>query len=164
MPQSKHKKTRQTNLARRAALPPHNSPDGRDRPEMAENGREMEIFALTFRQQSALPIVAVSRTVAQASRDSGVSEKTLRKWLEDPSFRTELELLRQESYDMARKQLQALMPHCLSIFAEMAAEADDPAIRLRAARYLMNYAVKFRDHDKVADDLHDLRAALLDAK
>ncbi len=157
-------KSTRTNLPSRYPGTPAGGSSDPEVPETTGNYRDIEISRLTFRQQSSLPIVAISRTVAQASRDSGVSEKTLRKWLEDPSFRTELDLLRQESYDLARKQLQALMPHCLSIFAEMAAEADDQAIRLRAARYLMNYAVKFHDHDKIADDVHELRAALLDAK
>ena len=133
-------------------------------PETTANSRDIEISGLSFKQQSALPFIAVSGSVAQAARDSGVSEKTLRKWLNDPSFREELDRLRQESYDLARKQLQALMPHCLSIFAEVAEQADDPALRLRAARYLMSYAVKFREFDELADDVRDLRAAVLENK
>ena len=133
-------------------------------PETTGNYREIEISALTFRQQATLPVVAVSRTLAQAARDSGVSEKTLRKWLEDPSFHSELDRLRQESYQMARKQLQAALPHCIAMLAEIAAECDDPAIRLRAIRTLMTYGVKFGDFDKLADDLRDLRAALRDGK
>ena len=124
----------------------------------------IEISGLSHRQQSALPIVALSHTVAQASRDSGVSEKTLRKWLDDPEFRAELDRLREESYDLARKQFQALVPKFISVLAAEAIENPDPAIRIRAARYALNYAVRFRDFDKLADDLHDLRAALLDGK
>ena len=58
-------------------------------PETTGNSLDFEISGLTFRQQSALHTVAVSRSVAQASRDSGVSEKTLRKWRDDPSFSRE---------------------------------------------------------------------------
>ena len=165
MPQSKHKKTRQTNLARRAALPPHNSPDGRDRPEMAENGREMEIFALTFfaltfRQQSALPIVALSPTVAQASRDSGVAERTLRRWLEDPAFHDELDRYRQDSYNLARMQFQASLPDCFSYLAEIAGESDDPAIRIRAIRCMMTFGTKFSEIEEIGARIRDAQEAI----
>ena len=133
-------------------------------PETTGNSLDFEISGLTFRQQSALPIVAVSRTLAQAARDSGVSEKTLRKWLHDPAFRSELEHIREESWRLARKQLQAALPRCLAMLAEMAAEAEDPAIRLRAIRTLLTYGVKFGELDSLADELRDLRAALLDGK
>ncbi len=62
--------------------------------EMTGNGREIEISELTFRQQAA--------------RDTGVAERTLRRWLEDPSFREEFDRLRQESYDLARQVMKGL--------------------------------------------------------
>ena len=160
MPQSKHKKTRQTNLARRAALPPRHSPDGRDRPDMAENGREMEISALTFRQQSALPIVALSPTVAQASRDSGVAERTLRRWLEDPAFHDELDRYRQDSYNLARMQFQASLPDCFSYLAEIAGESDDPAIRIRAIRCMMTFGTKFSEIEEISARMRDAQEAI----
>ena len=133
-------------------------------PETTANYREIEISGLTFKQKHALPFLAVSRSVAQASRDSGVTEKTLRKWLDNPAFRSELDNLRKESYDISQKQLQALVPHFIAVLAREALENPDPAIRIRAARYGMSYALNFRDFDsdfdKVTSDLDDLRAAL----
>ncbi len=131
-------------------------------PETAANVRDTEISGLSHRQKSVLPILAVSHTLAQAARDSGVSERTLRKWLDDPSFRADLDRLREESYELARQQFQVLVPMFLSVLAKEAVENPDPAIRIRAARYGMNYAARFRDHDKVVEDVQDLRAALLD--
>ncbi len=78
------------------------------RPEMTGNGREIEISELTFRQQAALPTIAHARSLAQAARDTGVAERTLRRWLEDPSFREEFDRLRQESYDLARQVMKGL--------------------------------------------------------
>ena len=71
---------------------------------MSANDRKIEISELTFRQQAALPAIAL----AQAARDTGVAERTLRRWLEDPSFRQELDRLRQESYDLARQVMKGL--------------------------------------------------------
>ena len=78
------------------------------RPEMTGNDREIEISELTFRQQVALSRIALARSLAQAARDTGVAERTLRRWLEDPSFRQELDRLRQESYDLARQVMKGL--------------------------------------------------------
>ena len=134
------------------------------RPEMADNGREIEFSELTFRQQAALPGIAHARSLAQAARDTGVAERTLRRWLEDPSFRQELDRLRQESYDLARQQAQAAMPMCLSILADAAFESPDPALRLRAARYLLSYGVKFVEADNLKERLNAVEDAFHSAK
>ncbi len=47
------------------------------RPEMTGNSREIEISELTFRQQAALPAIALAQSLAQAVRDTGVAERTL---------------------------------------------------------------------------------------
>ena len=133
-------------------------------PENTGNSLDFEISGLTFRQQSVLHIVAVSRSVAQASRDSGVSENTLRKWLDDPSFSRELDRLREEAYSLARKQFQALVPQFISVLAREAIENPDPSIRIRAARYALNYAFKFSDFDKLADDVRDLQSVVLEGE
>ena len=59
----------------------------------AGNGREIEISELIFRQRAALPKIALAQSLAQAARDTGVAERTLRRWLENPSFREELDHL-----------------------------------------------------------------------
>ncbi len=75
------------------------------RPEMTGNDREIKISELTFRQQAALPRIALAQ--AQAARDAGVAESTLRRWLQDPSFRQEFDRLRQE-LDRLRQELDRL--------------------------------------------------------
>ena len=44
-------------------------------------------------------------------------------------------------------------PTSSSVIAREAIENPDPALRVRAARYAMDYAVKFCDVDKVGDVL-----------
>ena len=134
------------------------------RPDMSANDREIEFSELPFRQQAALPTIALARSLAQAARDTGVAERTLRRWLEDPSFRQELDRLRQESYDLARQQAQAAMPMCLSILADAALESPDPALRLRAARYLLSYGVKFVEADNLKERLNAVEDAFHSAK
>ena len=133
-------------------------------PDTAANGLEVDFSRLTPRQQAVLPVVALAPSIAQAARESGLSERTLRRWLDDPNFREQLSRLHREACNVARRQLQALMPHLISVLATEAIENPDPALRIRAARYAMNYAVKFSDFDRLADDLRDLRAAIQEDK
>ena len=109
---------------------------------MGGNERIPEKSDLTFRQQSALPIIAASPSIAQAAGASGIGESTLRRWLEDDKFRDELTRLRQESASLARQELQGLMLRSVSVLAD-AMDHPDMAIRLRAARYSMSFAVRF---------------------
>ena len=125
---------------------------------------DMEISEIAFRQQSALPVIAVSRTIAQASRDSGVAERTLRRWLSDPAFREELDRIRMESYDLARKQLQAAMPRALSVIFETAEMASDPALRLRAARYLVACNDRLHELETLRNEIKDLKESAQQAR
>ena len=127
--------------------------------EMGENEREIEKFNLTFRQQTALPIIAASPTIAQAARTSGIGESTLYRWLEDDDFRDELTRLRQEAASLARQELQGLMLRSVSVLNE-AMDAPDLAIRLRAARYSMSFAVQIWEAEKLRSDIQALEEAL----
>ena len=128
--------------------------------EMNGNERIIQISELTFRQQTVLPILAVSRSIAQAARDSGVAESTLRRWLHEPDFREELDRLRKESHSLVRSQVQAALPLWVSGIAEIAAESQDPALRFRAYRFLTDYATKLTELDHLHDELKNLKEAL----
>ena len=130
-----------------------------ERTEMSESGGKIEISALTFRQQAALPIIAASPTLSDAARDSGIGESTLRRWLEAPAFRDELDRFRHETADLARQELQGLMLRSLSVLAE-AMEAPDLAIRLRAARYAMTFAFQASEFQKLRAEIQKLEAAI----
>ena len=149
MPKSKNRKT------------PNRHPRGSQQPpEETGNDREIEISGLAPRQQAVLPVLALSPSIAHAARQSGVSERTLRRWLDEPAFREQLSQVHKESYELARKQLQALVPHFISVLAAEAIENPDPAVRIRAARYALSYAVRFCETDKLDDDLSDLLGLL----
>ena len=139
-------------------------PSNPDAPDVSASDRDSESSDLTPRQQAVLPVIALSPSIAQAARDTGVSERTLRRWLDDPAFRDELSQLHKEAYDLARKQLQALMPHLISVLAKEAMENPDATIRIRASRYALTYASRFCDFDRLADDVRDLRGAILNGK
>ena len=126
---------------------------------MRENERKIQKSSLTFRQQSALTVIAAAPTVAQAARQSGVGESTLYRWLEDDKFRAELTRLREETANLARQELQGLMLRSVSILAEA---MDDPeqAVRLRAARYAMSFGARISEVERLKKQVQDLEEAL----
>lgn len=158
MPKSKNRKAPN----RQAHKLPHDSRGSQQPPETTGNDRVIEISDLTPRQQAVLPVLALSPSIAQAARQSGVSERTLRRWLDEPGFREHLSQIHKESYELARKQLQALVPHFISVLAAEAIENPDPGVRIRAARYALSYAIRFCETDRLNDDLNDLLGLLRD--
>ena len=156
MPKSKNRK----DPKRQPRRLPQDPRDNQQAPETTGNDPMIGISRLTPRQQAVLPVLALSPSIAQAARQSGVSERTLRRWLDDPAFHEQLSEIHRESYELARKQLQALVPHLISVLAAEAIENPDPGVRIRAARYALSYAVKFCETDKLNDDLSDLLGLL----
>ena len=156
MPKSKNRKA----PSRQPGKLSHAPRGGHQPSETTGNDRMIEISGLTPRQQAVLPVLALSPSIAQAARQSGVSERTLRRWLDDPAFREQLSQVHRESYELARKQLQALVPHFISVLAAEAIENPDPGVRIRASRYALSYAVKFSETDRLNDDLSDLLGLL----
>ena len=171
---AKHNKSQPANLpARKNALPPVScsGPQPETEPEPAgplaafRNPSPadlaldpLDISGLTYRQQAALPIVALAPTIAQAARSAGIGESTLRRWLSDPAFSHHLDRLRQEVAHLASKELQSLMPLCVSVLAD-ALRSPDPALRLRAARYTISSIARFSEAERLAADLENLEAA-----
>ena len=119
---------------------------------MGQIDRGAKFSSLSHRQQSALPVIAATPTLAQAARSSGIGESTLYRWLEDPLFREELTRLRQEAADLAKQELRGVMLRSVSVLAD-ALEHPDIAIRLRAARYGMSFAVQISEIEKLRADL-----------
>ena len=125
------------------------------REEMGQIDRGAKFSSLSHRQQSALPVIAATPTLAQAARSSGIAESTLYRWLEDDEFRDELTRLRREAAELAKRELQGIMLRSVSTFAE-ALEHPDMALRLRAARYAMAFAVQISEVEKLRADLQSV--------
>ena len=158
MPQNRKRKPRKTPNNR--ASNPHNNQGGQaERQEMNGNDREMNFSILTSRQQGALPVIAAAPTIAQAARDCHVSESTIRRWLRDPAFAEELDLLRQEYASQVNHQCLGLLLRGMSVLAE-AMEHPDINLRLRATRYAMTFAVHLQESMKLHADIRVMRDSI----
>ena len=107
----------------------HEPPDPNDHNQPGQN----EAPRLTRRQVLALPTLAVAPNLTQAARDAGISESTLRRWLQEEHFRAELDRLTHEIAETTRQGLKDLMLQSFSVIKELM-EDPDPTVRLRAAR------------------------------
>ncbi len=177
MPTSKHRKHRKHRSPKPAHLPAKTTDNAPETPlpapiqphdptnalpelaEMSGNEREIDLSALSPRQQAALPIVACSPTIVQAARAAGVGESTLRRWLNDPAFSDCLAELRRQSANLARQKLLALTPLCISVLAD-AMQNPDPAIRLRAVNYALSFNLRAAELENLSSNLDDLKTAI----
>ena len=158
MPQSRRRKARK-HPNRTSSNPRQNPPAQPERQEMNGNDGKSKISILSSRQQGALPVIAAAPTMAQAARDCRVSESTLRRWLRDPAFAAELDLLRQEYADQVSQQCLGLILRGMNVLAE-AMDDPDRALRLRATRYAMSFAVHLHESTKLNADIRELRDSL----
>ena len=146
-PKSAHQKT-----IAASHLPAVSSPS--DRP-----GSPCRADALSLRQHSALPVVALSTSLTQAAQAAGVGRSTLNRWMNDPAFRSEIVRVRQEAADLARQEMQGMMLRAASVINN-AMDDTDPRIRLRAARYALSFANSLTQIHQLNSELDELLGSL----
>ena len=86
--------------------------------------------SLSRRQSLAIPVIAVSPSISAGARAIGVSRTTLRRWMQEPEFRAELERARQDAVQLAYSEIQALS---LKSVSALSALLEDPDSRVRSS-------------------------------
>ena len=155
----KAKKATRSRTPRRAPLSVPSQPAQPEGQETAGNDRDSDFSSLTRRQQSTIAVVAASPSIAQAARDSGVSERTLYRWFKEPAFREELANLRVEVTALAMQEFQGLLLRSASVIGASMSDPS-PSIRLRAARYAALYGVQAGEMSTLRKDLQRLEKAV----
>ena len=108
-------------------------------------------------KEKALAALLTSDTQAEAAKKCGLSERTLRLYLDDPEFYTEYQQRRQQLVTDATKKLQTYMQSAVDTLYAIKNDAEvSPAVRASAARALLEYGLKYTD----AADLAERIAAL----
>lgn len=103
----------------------------------------------TPRQTLAMPYIAANPSMTEAAKAAGISRVTLYRWMQDPSFRAELERIRRDAVDLAYAELRGLALKSVTAIAELL-EDPDPRVRGMAARTALNSVAK-------AEEVHQLR-------
>ena len=100
--------------------------------------------------------LACGLSAEQAAKQSGVSPATVYRRLQDPAFRQRAEELRHEVLTRAAAMLTAAGVESVRTLADLLKPACAPAVRLNAARSILDLGVKLRSLVELEDRLLDL--------
>jgi hypothetical protein len=103
-----------------------------------------------------LVALACGATVESAARQAGVSESTAHRRLADAGFRGELQAVRADMVKRTAGALTASAMEAVRTLLELLKASAPPAVRLGAARSVLEIAVKLR----AVSDLEERVAAL----
>jgi hypothetical protein len=114
---------------------------------------------LTERQQNALGALLNETTVRKAAAASGVPERTLYAWLKDPAFLEEYRAARRAAVQQATARLQQASTAAVNVLLmTMARDTTPAAVRVTAARVILEFAIQSVELDDLAARLEALEA------
>ena len=107
-------------------------------------------------EHKLLMAFACGATVESAARQAGVSESTAHRRLEDPEFRQQLQAMQTEMIKRTAGALTAASTESVRTLLELQKPSAPPAVRLGAARSILEIGIKLRE----AADLEQRLSAL----
>ncbi len=109
---------------------------------------------LSAKQERGIAALLSEASIAAAAVQIGVTERTVYRWLEDPTFVEAYRQARQHVVQQSLVRVQALTSNAVRVLEAVMTEAGvPPGTRLAAAKVALEYAVK-------AVELEDLTARL----
>lgn len=116
---------------------------------VAHQGRQNadEAFALA---------VATGQTIRDAAQAVGISERTAARRWADPNFRRRVAELRGDLVQRSLGRMADGMSEAADVLRQLLAEGTPPAVRLGAARSLLELGVKLRESVEMEERLRNL--------
>lgn len=112
---------------------------------------------MTPRKEKALQALLVCRTRREAAQMAGISETTLRTYLQEPEFQSRYRQAFGDLVESAARQAQQAINPALSTLREIMEDGDEQAqARITAARSVLEYAVKLTEQVDVLEQLREL--------
>ena len=109
------------------------------------------------KKEQAIAALLSSRNVEQAAQAVGIGVTTLRRWMRNPEFKKEYLQARREGLAQATARLQQSSgPAASTLLKLMVDPAMPPAIRLRAADYVLKHGIKTLQDDDLEARLAQL--------
>jgi hypothetical protein len=112
---------------------------------------------LPRKQEQAIAALLRQPTILKAAEEVGVSEKTLREWMAEPSFARAYRKARAQVVEHAVGVLQQTTGKAVATLYE-SLSCDSPAARIRAAQVLLEQSVAAVRMSEVLDRLDALEA------
>lgn len=115
---------------------------------------------ITVKQQKAITALLSERTTRDAAKATGVNEKTLYTWLNEPNFRAALRFAEKDILNDVTRRLSAGQRLALDTLQRLIQSARHESTKLRAAVAWLELSLKFRDMQEIDERLTALEAAL----
>jgi hypothetical protein len=98
----------------------------------------------------AIAALLTRPSIEDAARGVGVSEKTIRRWLQDPQFNARYLQARRDSVRQASARMQQATGAAGTIILRLMTDPNvPPAVRLRAAECVFDHAIKGVELDDI---------------
>lgn len=127
---------------------------------------EVSIMSNPTQTDDDLPLalaLAMGKTAVAAAEEFHINERTVRRKLAVPAFRSLVSDLRNEIVSTALGRMTDNLTRAADVMSSML-DSPDAAIRLRAARAMFTIVIQLRDAVDVADRIRVLQAELAEAK
>jgi transposase-like protein len=130
---------------------PHRAPEGIDLAEAARGAASLAAYQeelsghgqkLTSRQEAVIAALLVEPTYAAAARKAGISESTLYRWLQLPTFRDTYRRARRELVEGAVGRVQAGSGQAVETLLHITRQGRRDGDRVRAAVALLEFAAR----------------------
>jgi hypothetical protein len=108
------------------------------------------------KQERALAALLTSPTIAAAAEAIGVTEKTLRGWMRDPTFDEAYRAARRQAVDHAVTLLQRLCRKAVGTLAR-AMGSSNPNVQVRAATVVLEMAMRGVELGDLAAEVEALK-------
>ncbi len=93
---------------------------------------------LNAKQDQVITMILAGRSQKEAAAEVGVTPETVSRWKHEAEFTAEMNRQRKETWGAQRQRLQALVDDALQVYTDVLRAADDPKLRLRAARDVLD--------------------------
>jgi ABC-type transporter Mla subunit MlaD len=116
---------------------------------------------LNWRQRKALPLLVVNPNLAEVADIVGVTERTIFRWLNDPSFHIALRAAEGEAINAATLRLLALGDKAITVLEGIIDDQGEATNQRRlAAQAVLDYLLKLRELRNIEERIASLEAAI----
>jgi DNA-binding transcriptional MerR regulator len=135
---------------------------GKHRPQMSADVCESSGHGAKLEAVKERAILALlsERTIGAAAERVGVNERTLRRWMGEEGFKTQLAQARCAAFQAGMSRVQALTGEAIETLASLMAPEVSAPVRLGAARTIAELGLDQHDAEMISSKLAELEAKL----
>jgi hypothetical protein len=102
----------------------------------------------TARHDAAVAALLSSPSIRSAADRTGISERTMRRWLRHPLFADRLAAEQRNAQDAALAELRGLSRQAIAAIRRCLV-CDQPAVELRAAQLVLELGLRLKELERV---------------